>query len=345
MSLTQLIQFKTPVRDRLAADFPKPRLVLSASLRVAPASPNRALIGTAFDYLVRFHLQRTHAIAMSYTWVAERALEKISIFGDNGLLFETPAGYVSSGDVRDRIRRYLKQAQTTVKRFVDGGPLSDDLIRVTLRLAYCDLFYRSYRYDPLFGRASRAQVNELRALISEVDWSQWRAKRCCLLNPSFGKGSEWIGGADADVLLDDTLIDIKTTANLVLTTKDWRQILCYAALNEHFPIGGSRPRRIRRLGFYFARYGYFITWPIAELVSPSAFASFAVWLRDHVREMEVESQKLEARYEQRERRHQREEGRARGPKRAKRRNAARKESRSITLKSSNRSRRRTARSR
>jgi hypothetical protein len=321
MSLTQLIQFKTPVRDRLAADFPKPRLVLSASLKVAPASPNRALIGTAFDYLVRFHLQRTHAFAMSYPWVAERALERISIFGDDGLLFETPARYVPSGEVRDCIRRYLKQAQTTVKRFVEGEPLSDDLIRVTLRLAYCDLFYRSFRYDPLFGRASRAQVDELRALISEVDWSQWHAKRCCLLNPSFGKGSEWIGGADADVLLDDTLIDIKTTANLVLTTKDWRQILCYAALNEHFAIGGSRPRRIRRLGFYFARYGYFVTWPVAKLVVPSVFASFAVWLRDYVREIEVERQRLEAGVERRKRRRKREEGRARGPKRAKRRNA------------------------
>jgi hypothetical protein len=58
MSLTALVRQKTPVRERMAVDFPRPRLRLKAELRVPSVAPNRPLMGTAYDYLFRFHLQR-----------------------------------------------------------------------------------------------------------------------------------------------------------------------------------------------------------------------------------------------------------------------------------------------
>jgi hypothetical protein len=127
----------------------------------------------------------------------------------------------------------------------------------------------------------RAQVSELRRLIQAVDWKGINANRVCLLNPHFGDGSKLMGGADADALLDDRLLDVKTTRTLKIRTEDWRQLLAYAALNVHFPIGGGRKRRIRRIGFYYSRHGYLVSWPLAEVVDSMQFARFADWLRKY----------------------------------------------------------------
>ena len=77
MSLTSLIRNKTPVRERLADAFPKPKLPLKAELLVPAISDNRALIGAAYDYLLRFHLIRDVPFARSERWVAELALESL----------------------------------------------------------------------------------------------------------------------------------------------------------------------------------------------------------------------------------------------------------------------------
>jgi hypothetical protein len=167
MSLSALVKFATPVRARIAADLPRPRLNLKAQLLVPPRALNLPLIGTAFDYLFRFNLARRFPFAISRQWVAETAL----------------------------------------------------------RL-----------------------VNRL---------------------------------ADADALLDDLLLDVKTTRTLKIRTEDWRQLLAYAALNVHFPIGGGRKRRIRRIGFYYSRHGYLVSWPLAEVVDSMQFARFADWLRKY----------------------------------------------------------------
>ena len=49
------------------------------------------------------------------------------------------------------------------------------------------------------------------------------------------------------MLLDDMLIDVKTTATLRIRTEDWRQLVGYAALNAHVrlakPNEGAKARR------------------------------------------------------------------------------------------------------
>ncbi|MDB6046349.1 MAG: hypothetical protein JWM63_4900 [Gammaproteobacteria bacterium] len=62
------------------------------------------------------------------------------------------------------------------------------------------------------------------------------------------------------------LIDVKTTATLRIRTEDWRQLIGYAAVNVHFPIGGGeRPEPIRRVGFDFSWYGDLASWPLTCL--------------------------------------------------------------------------------
>jgi hypothetical protein len=267
----------------MAIDFPRPRVRLLGDLRVPAIAPNKPLIGIAFDYLLRFHLQQRYDFAITAPWIAEKAHRTVSQYGDTGMLLLVGNEYLFSGAVRDRMARQICEAKRLVAKFVTGGPLTDDLIRATINLAHCDPFYRAGRIDERFGRPMAAQVDELRNLIEIVDWSLLKAQRLCLLNPAFGEGSAIVGGADADLLLDDTLIDIKTTSNLQLRADDWRQLLGYAALNAHFPIGsGSDPVTIRNIGIYFARHGLLTTWPIDQLVGFEKFKAFTVWLRDYV---------------------------------------------------------------
>ena len=45
----------------------------------------------------------------------------------------------------------------------------------------------------------------------------------CYLNPTFGDASNLVGGADADIILDDMLIDIKTTKAISFTQEHYNQ--------------------------------------------------------------------------------------------------------------------------
>lgn len=83
----------------MANDFPKTKQRFSAALRVPPTAQNRALIGVAFDYHLRFHLQRERCFAIARPWVTEQAQELISHYGKDGILFGTGKGYMTSGKV------------------------------------------------------------------------------------------------------------------------------------------------------------------------------------------------------------------------------------------------------
>jgi hypothetical protein len=278
MSLTSLVRNATPVRDQIAAWFPKPRIRLQAELRVPSVTKDRGLIGTAFDYLLRFSLERAMPFAQRKPWAAESALAKLRQGRSKSVLVGDV--FENAADIAARIDLMILDAQIELDRFVAGKPLSLKLIRYALDLAHCDLYYRRGELAERFGETPRKdEVTELERLMEITHPLQ--AKHTCLLNPDFGRGSERVGGADADLLLDDLLVDVKTSALLDVRVEDWRQLIGYAALNEHFPIGGGRERvPIRRIGVYFARYGYLASWPLRHVVDPIKFSKFALWLAD-----------------------------------------------------------------
>lgn len=292
MSLSALVKFATPVRARMAAELPRPRLRLNAKLLVPARARNLPLMGTAFDYLFRFSLARRFPFAASRQWVAESALRLVNELDNNDLVMlghDYPGDYRPALQIKRRMAAIVADARARVASFVAGARLSDALIVSAINLAHCDIYYRVGRLDERFGKPMRAQVSELRRLIQIVDWRRISASRVCLLNPHFGDGSRFVGGADADALLDDLLLDVKTTGTLKIRTEDWRQLLAYAALNTHFPIGGGkRRRRIRRIGFYFSRHGYLVSWLLSDVVDSERFAKFAEWLRNYAEGLQAQ---------------------------------------------------------
>jgi hypothetical protein len=281
MSITRLVTKRTPVRERLAADFPKPKLRLKAKLLVPSSRFTPGLVGTAYDYLLRFHLLRAMPFATSEQWVAEKALKRVGALATHSKIL-VGKEWRSAENIEYRMERIIGRSRRSLRTFLSGTLLSARMIESAINLAHCDLYCRIQRLDKRFEKPRKRQVKEIRSLINATNLDQFTSATRCLLNPTFGEGSMIIGGADADLLIDDLLIDVKTSVTLSVRIEDWRQLICYAALNKHFPIGGGkRPKAIRHIGIYFARYDYLVSWPLREVVDSTKFSSFAGWLSDY----------------------------------------------------------------
>lgn len=281
MSITGLVTKRTPIRDRLAADFPKPKQRLTAQLLVPSSGYSPGIVGTAYDYLLRFHLLRAMPFATGEQWVADKALKSIGTLATHRKIL-VGEEWRYADHIEYRMERVISRSRRSLRTFLSGTRLSTRMIESAINLAHCDLYHRIRRLDKRFEKPLKRQVKELRNLINATNLDQFTSAKLCLLNPSFGEGSMMFGGADADLLIDNLLIDVKTSATLRVRVEDWRQLICYAALNRHFPIGGgNRPRSIQHIGIYFARYDYLVRWPLRKVVDPATFSSFATWLSDY----------------------------------------------------------------
>lgn len=87
--------------------------------------------------------------------------------------------------------------------------------------------------------------------------------RCVIshtLNPTFD-GSEDIGGADADFILGDVLIDIKTSIKPAINANYLWQLLGYVLLDY------SDCYHIDSIGLYMSRQGSLFQWSLEEAVA------------------------------------------------------------------------------
>lgn len=93
----------------------------------------------------------------------------------------------------------------------------------------------------------------------------------CFLNPTFDLASELVEGADADVIIDDCLIDIKTTKYLRLKVADLHQVVGYYILCLLSGKSVKRPLgEIRRVGIYFSRHAFLHTLEIEKIIESAA---------------------------------------------------------------------------
>lgn len=155
-----------------------------------------------------------------------------------------------------------------------------------LVLAQLDSVARTLRYEESwFSAPAVDDVNDVAqvvALFGEQSWT--RAESVCLLNPIFPVVPSEIATADADLVIDDTLVDVKTSLRLELTREAFNQLLGYAMLVELGGVGppdSARPP-LRHIAIYFARHGFLAKWRLTEVVDQQRFAKFVAWSRDGV---------------------------------------------------------------
>ena len=249
-----------------------------SQLLVRSRTSNNSLIGTAFDYLLRFELQRRHRSADTGKWVAEHATT--CGFGQTelaGLRFEEIMLYQRSRTAL--IRRTLKNAKEEVAIHVRRRkPRSAHfyiLAGHAVRLAKLDLVRRQLKLDPTFAEADRDQVEELVELLSVVPFEAFADCKRLLLNPAFGEASLLVGGADADIISDDLLLEIKTVRSDRFDD-EWNQravdqLLGYFILSRQAHLSNPRFPKVNRIGIYFSRYANLRTWDVSHLASDDQF--------------------------------------------------------------------------
>ena len=265
MSLTSFIKIKE-VRIKFRETFIIPEFILEKPIAAEPLTNNYMLVGTAFDYLLRFYLKRLNPNAITSTWVAELAVKQMSE------ATEWTSTYVKARAIVQRARRLYND-------YLRNGEMTKDIMKSVLLLAQLDRVFREGRLGANFGIIDKQDAADLENLIKIVNSNDFTARNICLLNPTFGKASELVGGADADLLIDDTLIDIKTTKYLRFDRAMLNQLLGYYVL---YKIGGigSTDHKINRLGIYYSRHGELHTFSVHDVIGENDIAAFIRWFEN-----------------------------------------------------------------
>lgn len=272
MSLTSFIS-QPEIRAGFRAALTKqPPFKPGKPMLAPPLTTNYALVGTAFDYLLRFYLERINPNTKTQAWVA-----------GIGILF------IEDRETREMAKDVFKDAEKHHQAYLQNGVLTDELISASLRLACLDGSARGgserFNKDGL-THLEEGDIVDLRQLMSIVPEQDFKAQEACHLNPTFGLASRLVGGGDADIVIDDKIIDIKTTKNLKLEPRHIHQLIGYYIL---LFLGGinikdgnnydyfKETSEINNLCIYFSRHGYLHTIKTKDLIAPESLSEFVKW--------------------------------------------------------------------
>ncbi len=294
------------VKARLRAARPPLSLAVPVPVKVPKRSDRASLVGTAFDYLFRFELRRLAAHAVTYPWVAEGAPD--FFHGPHYTRHVGPdqlgplAGEYAGLDPHDTsmalharaaklvaAAREAEVAYNAVRSRAPSREEREDLARHALRLAMLDPLGRATLLSPFypdsFGEPAEEEVVELLDLLAVVPFERFTTATPLQLNPRFGAAGNAVGGADADVIAGDLLLDLKVTSPAKVDPGHVDQLVGYLLLSRELRRTVPEAPEVRRLGLYYARYGYMWETDAAAWTERPGFAELEAWFFDRVAEL------------------------------------------------------------
>lgn len=359
MSLTGFLEIPE-VTAKVKPLRPKEARKINAQLRVEPRSNRYTLVGTAFDYLLRFEFQRRAPYAVASRWIAESAPDNIphiiqhwwespdgcfSAMNDPGgerylawcesnevsdeelcdemtthaikinktlspedarRLADEAVSFMGSDEESDeyydrrekklgrfggdegvevleiaaRARRVVRKARAAVEAYQKLKRPSNarraELAAHAIRLAQLDT-HPSGRLDPGFEEADPDDVNDLLDMFALVPFDDLIDSKLMLLNPDFAESSKLVGGADADLITGDMLLDLKVTKQNAMQARDLDQLLGYYLLARHRRRADPTFPEINRVAFYFCRHGHLWIWETSKWTDHSEFSDVERW--------------------------------------------------------------------
>ncbi|MFC7236629.1 hypothetical protein [Halosegnis marinus] len=273
MSLTSFLSDDGELRILLDQTFPKPEFAMEVPRRAEPQTRNYALIGTAFDYVLRFWLERQYPDAETKPWVAHQGLQLAQALPMDPA---TPEG--------QSLESFLDAIEERHAAYLESGEMTDELLGGTLDLARFDWVYRSGRPPESLGEHAEGDLADLRQLLAIIPEAEFRGADSVLLNPTFGDASRLVNGADADLVFDGLLLDIKTVKDLSLKVGYWRQLVGYAVLTDLAADDTTVPSQFDEIGVYFARHGALWRTATDAIYGHPKYDQFADWFRERATE-------------------------------------------------------------
>lgn len=287
MSLTTLLK-QPEIRAAFKELTDKPKTPtategVNGEIKAKPITKHYSLIGTSFDYLMRFYLERHNTGCITKRWVANHSINRLMREkGDSEIDIkakmllkrvdyeENPPHMKYEGDrytfdigdtVSAGVNSYL-YAECAYNRYIETGVLDDPIFIASILLGRLDYIFRAGFIDPDIGMVLKDDIQDLKNLICVIPEKEFISKDKCLLNPVFGSGSELVGGADADFIIDNTLIDIKTTQSRTITRESFNQIVGYYVLSKY-----DNLYDIEKVSIYFSRFGIKYTYNVNEIIN------------------------------------------------------------------------------
>lgn len=219
-------------------------------------------LGFTFDYMCRFILQKFQykyfniKVDDIYKLVAKRGYDRLELEHVE-LLEKYKINYV--GIINFIYNNYVYNNDVKIYDYSKILPFAYNLSK--LEEIYRSCSFKEFNVSVRFpmGRDSIWILEDLLNLfIKEFDnkFKLRENNNKIIYNPNFGKYSQRIGGADADVIINDTLIDFKTTTYLNYNNcciNNLKQLVGYYLLNYL-----NKGVLINTLSLYYARYGIFI---------------------------------------------------------------------------------------
>lgn len=269
MSLTSYLTDPehSAIKQKFREEFTRPAFSYKNSIKAPPLTANYGIVGAAFDYILRFTIQyhNNDKLIHHKIWTSDISY---------GELVDTFKG-VKQLTISNKYNR----AKSNYAKFLKNGKITKEFLADTLFLAKLDLYFRTGIIASDLFIENDLDIKDLRTLYSVLNISDFKFKKECFINPVFGRGSLMVGGADADIIMDNTLIEIKVTKHLKLEREYLNQLIGYYILSL---IGGINSRSntsvIKKIGIYFARHGVLWTVPLAEIGTPEKFESVKNWL-------------------------------------------------------------------
>lgn len=236
--------------------FPNPGGLPKLSIMAPPLTRNFALVGGAFDYFLRFFVSSRWPKCEVRSLTAEKAPTILK-------LLRQP---------KKAIRQYelkIKQSISILNDVSEVVGISNAALTACLELAQFEPVVRRAYIPPNLGLIQEEDIADLRCLIEIIDWRNFTPTKQALLNPTFGFGSQMVGGADADLIIDGKLIELKTVKDLKLRRIDLNQVIgyfCLAAIDKNEHEGPDMA--IQNICIYYSRYAHFFELDVQEFITP-----------------------------------------------------------------------------
>ncbi|MBI1800010.1 MAG: hypothetical protein HYR71_00070 [Chloroflexi bacterium] len=270
-----------PLRPELSRRIPVP-------IKAKSRTNHYALVGTAFDYLLRFELQRRALYAVSRPWIAEYVPDMIYNDTGTGVIIETnfltnasPADYIPPAEVARRIRSIVESAKESVATYSTSRSPNYtqqfNLGESAIRLAKLDPVYRAGRLDPRFEEVDPQDVQDLLDMLAIVPFDKLLHPQVLFLNPDFGESSHLVSGADTDLISGDLLVDFKATMKGEMQGIDLDQLLGYFLLARKQHVIDPTFPVINQVGLYYCRHGYLWSVDVNTWTDQREFLEIEQW--------------------------------------------------------------------
>ena len=250
---------------------------------VAPSGKND-LVGIAFDYFLRIYAQRLNRKYFEKEIIAKKALP---ILGPCEIeTFDLVAGepVYEKNENTDYALETLKDLYSFRNKYLKNGQISENFLICLLKVSQLDLIFRNGIFLGYFKKIEDYQVADLRKIVVNIKESYFRGKQYAIGNPSFGKASRLVGGADGDLIIDHKMVEIKTVKSTTKWKEYLRQLLAYYALLEIGGIGGiSFCVKIDTLSIYFSRHAEMVDFPLMNIFqSKNEKENFIRWFEQRI---------------------------------------------------------------